>query len=186
MLATVSLGFVVSAFYLGRLHRDARVSEQEHALLADIEAIRRLAAGKKVYGPAPRWPPTMFRSRNRYYFNGSVLIHRPDLAKFADFVVAPWIPGAETVTPGNRLCFLYRSEEYRRVCGHPTASSPQPAHASAGGLRRAALPFGCRNFTPFRFASAPPRRSAMRSIVAPDGSAASAATEDARKFRTPG
>ena len=176
LLATVSLGFVASAFYLGRLHRDARVSEQEHALLGDIEAIRQLAAGKKIYGPAPRWPPTMFRSRNRYYFNGSVLIHRPDLAKFADFVVAPWIPGAETVTPRNRFNFLYRSEEYRRVCGHPAASSPQPAYASAGSLQRAGLPFGCRNFTPVRFASVPPRRSATRPIVPPDGSAASGAS----------
>ena len=155
LLATMLLGFVASAFYLGRLHRDSQVSEQEHALLADIEVIRQLAVGKKVYGPAPRWPPTMFRSRNRYYFNGSVLIHRPDLAKFADFVVAPWVPGAETVTPRNQLYYLYRSEEYRRVCGHQAASSSLPAYAGAAGLQRAELPFGCRNFTPVRFAKHP-------------------------------
>ena len=164
LLATVLLGFVASAFFLGRLHRDARVTEQEHALLADIEVVRQLAVGKKVYGPAPRWPPTMFRSRNRYYFNGSVLIHRPDLAKFADFVVAPWVSGAETVTPHNRFYFLYRSEDYQRVCGPATASSPRPGRPSVGSLQRTQLPFGCRNLTPAHFASVPSRRSTMRSV----------------------
>lgn len=162
LLATVLLGFVASVFYVGRLHRDDRVTEQEGALLADIEAIRELAVGKKVYGPAPRWPPTMFRSRSRYYFNGSVLIHRPDLAKFADFVVAPWVPGAETVTPRNRFYFLYRSAEYRRVCGDPVASSPKPGRPSVGSPRRTQLPLGCRNLTPVRFASVPWRWSTVR------------------------
>ena len=136
LLATAFLGFAASAYYLGRLHHDARSSGDERALLADIDAIRQLTKGKKVYAPAPWWPPAMFRSRHRFYFNGSVLIHRPGLAGFADFAVGPRIPEAETVTPHNRFYFLYRSEEYHRACGRPGADSP-----------RARLPFGCRNLT---------------------------------------
>ena len=136
LLATAFLGFVASAYYLARLHHDARSSGDERALLADIDAIRQLTKGKKVYAPAPWWPPAMFRSRHRFYFNGSVLIHRPGLAGFADFAVGPRIPEAETVTPHNRFYFLYRGEEYHRVCGRPDADSS-----------RTRLPFGCRNLT---------------------------------------
>ena len=141
LLAGAFLGFVASAHYAGRLHRDARIPEQEQALLADIDAIRQLAKGQKVYAPAPWWPAAMFRSRHRFYFNGSVLIHRRDLARFADFAAGPRVPKAETVTPHNRFYFLYRSEEYQRVCADPSAGNAPPA----------GLPFGCRNLTSSRW-----------------------------------
>ena len=147
LLATALLGFVASAYYVGQLHRDAQASEQERALLADIDAIRQLTEGKKVYAPAPWWPPAMFRSRHRYYFNGSVLIHRPDLARFADFAVGPKVPKAETITPDNRFYFLYHSEEHQRLCAPP----------NSGGPTHGRLPFSCRNLTPLWWPQGPSR-----------------------------
>ena len=117
LLATVWLGFVASAFYMGRLNRDAEIERQERALLADVGAIRQLVAGKKVFAPAPPWQyRPRAHPRNRFYFNHTVLIRRPALAKFADFAAGPRFVEAETLTPHNQFYFLYPIEEYRRVC----------------------------------------------------------------------
>lgn len=117
LLATVWLGFVASAFYMGRLNRDAEIERQERALLADVGAIRQLVAGKKVFAPAPPWQyRPRAHPRNRFYFNHAVLIRRPALAKFADFAAGPRFAEAETLTPHNQFYFLYPIEEYRRVC----------------------------------------------------------------------
>ena len=117
LLATVWLGFVASAFYMGRLNRDAEIERQERALLADVGAIRQLVAGKKVFAPAPPWQyRPRAHPRNRFYFNHAVLIRRPALARFADFAAGPRFAEAETLTPHNQFYFLYPIEEYRRVC----------------------------------------------------------------------
>lgn len=117
LLATVWLGFVASAFYMGRLNRDAEIERQERALLADVRAIQPLVDGKSVFAPAPPWQyRPRAHSRNRFYFNHAVLIRRPALAKFADFAAGPKFAEAETLTPHNQFYFLYRIEEYRRVC----------------------------------------------------------------------
>ena len=125
LLATVWLGFVASAFYMGRLNRDAEIERQERALLADVRVIRQLVDGKKVFAPAPPWQyRPRAHPRNRFYFNHAVLIRRPALAQFADFAAGPRFAEAETLTPHNQFYFLYAIEEYRRVCRLFRRASP--------------------------------------------------------------
>ena len=125
-VAALWLAFVASGFHIGRLHRDAGVEELERAVLADVDVIRRLTAGKVVFAPGPVWPDgPQARARQRYYFSGHVLVFHPFQA-FADFATGPRILGAHTLTPDNQTYFLYPIDEYHRLCGAPMWSPTAP------------------------------------------------------------
>lgn len=127
-VALVCLAFVGSALAMGQRHRDPGIVPQQRALLADLAAIRRLAAGERVFVAGPIWQSDTYsarpRGRKRYYFTDSVVILRSERARFADFAAGPRIPGAKTLTPGNQFYFLYAMDEYNRVCAAPPADAP--------------------------------------------------------------
>ncbi len=119
--------FALSSFLLARATApDPAQVAYEKAAAADVNTIRELlgpvggkggrSGGKTVslseamvcnrnYGrEGLRW-----RTRWKFYFAGSVLVgfDNRHLAHLADFVVGERVAGAATLTPGNRLVFLY-------------------------------------------------------------------------------
>ena len=113
------LAFVASAFHMGRLHRDSETTSQERALHADADAIRNVLPEGSVVA-IPRGPgPMPLRRRNPFYFTGHVVTGSLTHAAAIEFVVAPRIPEAYTLTPDNHQYLLYRVEEYRRHRGPP-------------------------------------------------------------------
>ena len=127
--------FVWSAAEMGRAGEPAAAAGLRTGMLADFEAIRRQTAGAKVFA-AHRVMAGEFASSPydmahlvAFHLPGSVLAlahwGRAAAPAAADFVVVPWrLPGAASLTPGNRWAFLYE----------------RPAFAAA--WRRAPAPFG--------------------------------------------
>lgn len=138
IVATLWLAFVASTFQMGRLSHDPNYEERELALYEDVAAIRRLAAGKRIFAPGPIWleSPYMFFARKRYYFTGSVLILDSVHAGLAEFVAGPRLPQVETLTPDNQFYFLYPIAAFFDVCAKPAP----PGTADAAELTR-----WCRN-----------------------------------------
>ena len=114
--------FVASVWLMGRVGDDARTRERERAFLADVQAIRRHTQGKVVYVP---WSVL---DRNMccrpIHLTGSVMATEP--TDRADFVLAtdiprstgrsampPNSPASRSLTPNNRLVFLYEPDAYR-------------------------------------------------------------------------
>ena len=122
-VAALWLAFAASAYHMGRLDRDPETAERERTLHDDVAAIRRaLPEGSVVYLPrgsvrTPLW------WRSYFYFTDYILVLDIQRAAAAEFVVvAPRVPGACALTPGNHAHFLYRMEEYRRHRGPPRRS----------------------------------------------------------------
>ena len=123
LVAALWATFVASSVQMGRLEHDPKFEEQERALFADLEAIQRVAAGKRIFAPGPvwLWSPSTDKARKRYYFTDNVLILQSRQARFADFAVGPRLPQhrAESLTPDNRFYFLYPIAAYFEACAYP-------------------------------------------------------------------
>lgn len=134
LVAALWLTFVASALLMGQFKHDPKFEEQERTLFADLAAIRRLAADKRIFAPGPvrQWSHSMHTARKRYYFTDSVLILQRSQARFADFAVGPRLLDAETLTPDNQFYFLYPIAAYFEVCARP----PPTGTASATPRRR--------------------------------------------------
>lgn len=108
--------FVASAFHVSRLQRNPEAAAVLRTLLADGDRIGRVAAGgiiaapglKRLGGQQPL-PGAQFV--RRFLFANHVLTAGGSARSHADFVAAAQIPGASTLTPDNRLLFLYHSAE---------------------------------------------------------------------------
>ena len=122
MVAVASALFVASAWMMGRVGDDAETRARERAFLADVQTIRRHTKGKVVYVP---WAVL---DRNTcckpVHLTGSVMVTEP--TPRAEFVVATNIPrstperspragspAGRSLTPGNRVVFLYEADAYR-------------------------------------------------------------------------
>lgn len=130
-MAVLCLAFAASVLHMGQLDRHPEMARQERAMLADLDAARRMAAGRSIfpYGqvwPAP-WPQHNYVSVGRaphFYFANHVHVRKPERAAAAEFVLAPRIRHARTSTPDNRFYFLYGMAEYLRHCGAPRLCKP--------------------------------------------------------------
>ena len=138
--------FVASAGLMGRVGDDAETRARERDFLADVQAIRRHTPGKVVYVP---WAVL---DRNAcckpVHLTGSVMATEP--TPLAEFVVATDIPrsipgrsppadspAGRSLTPDNRVVFLYEADAYRaaldaaRGVWERRARQHQPAIESA-------------------------------------------------------
>ena len=114
--------FVASGWLMSRVGEDAETRQWERMVLADVEEIRRHTRGKVVYAPRAvlEWNPCC-----RYvYLTGSVMVFKPSPSP--DLVVATDIPRSDptrpappssaasrSLTPSNRVLFLYEWDFYR-------------------------------------------------------------------------
>ena len=122
MVAVAFALFVVSSWMMGRVGDDAETRRWERAIFADIQVIRRLAHGKVVHVPADDLLETN-PCCGLVHLTGSDIARRPK--PHADFVVASdmprfasWrsplatSPASRSLTPGNRVVFLYEPDAY--------------------------------------------------------------------------
>ena len=113
-----ALTFVLSNLLMTRVHHDPEDAASNRILTADVESIRELIKGKTIYAPphALRYdggPIASYRTRIDYYYTGSTIVRSPDdRRRFADFVVSGRLEGVHSLTPGNRLLFLYDRTRY--------------------------------------------------------------------------
>ena len=145
--------FVVSAYRMADVGYDAKGAAFHKAITADFETIRRITDGKVVFAPAPEYSNHEFSGAYRttdYYLSGSVILYyeEGDRRGLADFALTrERMAGVESLTPGNRLAFLYERGAYdraqmaglRRTLGDvegrtPVASGEFDLHLSDGAL----------------------------------------------------
>ena len=133
VVAALFLGFAASALHMGQLGRHPEVARQERIMLADLDAARRILAGRSVFPFGSVWPAGVRRHAHAYasvaraahfYFANHVLFLKADRAGLGEFVLAPRIRNGRTLTPDNRFYFLYGIEEYLRRCGAPRRCQP--------------------------------------------------------------
>lgn len=131
LLAALWLTFVASAFHMGRLGHNPKFEERQRALFADLAAIRRVAAGKRILAPGPvsQSARSLQTARKRYYFTDSVLILGGDRGRFAEYAVGPRLPNVETLTPDNQRYFLYPIATFYDVCAAARAAGTTPGGA---------------------------------------------------------
>ena len=145
MLAGVAVPtFALSSFLMAR----ATAPEPQHlafgrAFAADVDAIRELVEGKTILVSEVMDACSSYRSHSgpfhrdlrrdfRHHFAGHVFVTFRR-RRLADFVVSERIDGIRTVTPDNRLAFLYdrasheealRRYERRAMHGAPVLDAP--------------------------------------------------------------
>lgn len=131
VVAALFLGFAASVLHMGQLGRHPEVARQEGIMLADLDAARRVAAGRSVFPFGGVWPDGERRHAYasvaraaHFYFANHVLFGKADRAGLVEFVLAPRIRNGRTLTPDNRFYFLYGIEEYLRRCGAPRRCQP--------------------------------------------------------------
>lgn len=128
------LVFVASGVKNARVGFDAESVEFHKTLLADFEAMGGITKGKAVFVPrmgyGARMKDAWFGQFAMYYLAGSALLFTSDLARreLADFIIRPrpW-EGAPSLTPGNRLAFLYDRAAYDEQIDRIMAAAGAPA-----------------------------------------------------------
>ncbi len=133
LVAVACVAFVASAFFVTRFQRDLEAAACLRTLLADGDRIGRVAAGKIVHAPKPaqlggcqlRGAGTRIETPRRLFvkrflFAGHLLAAGGLANERAELVAAAKIPGARTLTPDNRLLFLYDVAEVRVLQGAGT------------------------------------------------------------------
>ncbi len=99
--------FALSSFLMARATApDPEHVAYERALAADVDSIRELAVGKTILVSEAMDACKDWNVNRRYYFTGYVTVMFSN-TRFADFVVSERIEGAATLTPANRVMFLY-------------------------------------------------------------------------------
>ena len=124
--AIAAIVFALSVFHAGRIERDAAEAEREKTLMADFTAIREIARGNRVrviadpklalWDGYSRWE---WDYATRYYLSGGYLGFQANClrSRDVDFAVALHrYEGLETLTPENRLAFLYAAPEPPELC----------------------------------------------------------------------
>ncbi len=108
------LVFVSSTWEMGRIGHDAEAADFQEALVADFEVIREITAGRSVVA-ATRYNSravTRFagaRHALHYYLSGNLITYGGGLDS-ADFLLTrDRAAGVPTLTPDNRVMFLYDS-----------------------------------------------------------------------------
>ena len=112
--------FVASAFHVSRFQRNPEAAAVLRALLADGDRIGRVAAGRIIDAPSPKRLGGKQQLHGaqfvrRFLFANHVLTGGGSARDHADLVAAAEVPGARTLTPDNRLLFLYDSAEAHRA-----------------------------------------------------------------------
>ena len=106
--------FVSSAYEMGRIGHDAEGADLQEALVADFEVVREIAAGGRVVAATPSDPTSVTRFAGArhapyYYLSGSFIAYHGNL-DLADFLLTrDRAAGVPTLTPDNRVMFLYDS-----------------------------------------------------------------------------
>ena len=128
------LVFVASGVKNARAGLDAENTEFHKTLLADFEAMRGMTKGKAVFVPRMGYGAHMrgawFGQFAMYYLAGSALLFTGDLARreLADFIIKPRLwQGAPSLTPENRLAFLYDRAVHDEQIDRILAAAGAPA-----------------------------------------------------------
>ena len=100
--AAAAATFVLSCLLMARAVHDPERAELERTRAADSDAFRRLVEGKTVATLTPVWS---------YYFKGAVHA-RLGKRRFADFFLGDRLTGVRSLTPDNRVWFLYDRSVY--------------------------------------------------------------------------
>ena len=118
MLAAVAvIVFAFSASQIARIVTRPDDHARHAQALADFDAIRAIADGKIVYVPPPFRDTHAIGGRfaEDFYLSGSVLVTDGNLREHADYFISNQrLPATETLTPHNRVAFLYRQSDYTR------------------------------------------------------------------------
>ncbi len=108
------LVFVSSTYEMGRIGHDAEAADIQEALVADFEVIREIAAGGSVVAATQYDSRALTRFAGarhalHYYLSGSLITYHGNLDR-ADFLLTrDRAAGVPTLTPDNRVMFLYDS-----------------------------------------------------------------------------
>ena len=109
------LVFVSSAYEMGRIGHDAEAADFQEKLVADFEVIREITAGRSVAAAAHYVPHDAkallagTRHALHYYLSGNPIAYSGTLDE-ADFLLTrDRDAGVPTLTPDNRVVFLYDS-----------------------------------------------------------------------------
>ena len=132
--------FVLSARDMGRVGHGAEAAALQRAVVADVEAIRQLAAGRSLIDGGGAGVLSMGRAVRNYWWRGSYLqldgIASPEAwartAPRYDFLVAPADFGG-SLTPGNRRLHLYPLGALPAV--HASVATGEPAQRAAFDVR---------------------------------------------------
>ena len=160
LIAGASIGalliFGVSSFQMARaeynpyqsLLNEAATSEFHDTILADFETIRNMTNGKVVFVPHDAPSGSGWNERPRlsnltgvqygtvYYLSGSTILFFNEREKLdlADFVITLGREyGDDTLTPENRIVFLYHPSDYRGADSDTIASKSPYNEAIYGG-----------------------------------------------------
>ena len=105
------LVFVLSSFQMARVGHTAEAAERPKSLIADLEVIRKMTAGKVVIVQA-----SFNYVRYALASNGTTILRTPsNLLSFyqksrsADFIISPYRHEETVLTPENQQIFLYDS-----------------------------------------------------------------------------
>ena len=115
--AAAIFAFAFSAYHIARIGYHPDDHARHAQALADFDAIRPIADGKIVYVPPPFKDPYAIGGRfaEDFYLSGSVLVLDGNWRKHADYFISNQrLPATETLTPHNRVAFLYRQADFTR------------------------------------------------------------------------
>ena len=118
MLAAVAaIVFAFSASHIARIVTHPDDHARHAQALADFDAIRAITDGQIVYVPPPFKDPYAIGGRfaEDFYLSDSVLVIDGNLNEHADYFISNQrLPATETLTPQNRVAFLYRQADFTR------------------------------------------------------------------------
>lgn len=102
--------FALSSLLMAGIDQDPERAARERTLTADIESIRKLAKGKTIF-LGENNATKLWYYRQKFYFTDSIFVSSPH-RHLADFIVAERFVGVRSLTPDNRLVFLYETADY--------------------------------------------------------------------------
>ncbi len=106
--AAAAATFVLSCFLMARAVHDPEHAKLERAVMADGDAIRRLAQGKAI-------ATTMEMGSGSHYRFRDMATTAPGMRRHADFVLDYRLADIRSLTPDNRSFFLYDRSVYEAV-----------------------------------------------------------------------
>ena len=128
-VAVAALVFAFSAYQIARIGYHPDDHARHAQALADFDAIRPITENAIVYVPPPFKDPNAIGGRHAedFYLSGSVIVIDGNPTEYADFVVsARLLPAIETLTPQNRVAFLYRQADFARWSQSALADAAGP------------------------------------------------------------